>query len=138
MVDIILWVCRIVLIILLYFFLFMAIKTGVNYVRNGTKKKSKGWTIHVTRGPKELKKVRIAINGPVVVGRSPGSDMVIADSFVSGRHARFMLIGEDLFIEDLNSLNGTLVNGQSLVGSTKLNKGDTVTVGEIEIKVDRQ
>ena len=45
------------------------------------------------RGPKELRGVSIAVHGPVIVGRSPGADIVIGAGYVSGRHARFQLMG---------------------------------------------
>lgn len=69
------------------------------------------------------------------MGRSPGSDIVIGAGFVSGRHARFSLMGKDLFVEDLGSTNGTSVNGSLIDGPYNLSDKDVVTVGDVDIRV---
>lgn len=53
---------------------------------------------------------------PVVVGRTPGADIVIGAGYVSARHACFNPMGQNLFIEDLGSTNGTAVNGKLIAG----------------------
>jgi len=137
MIDIVLFVGRILLIALLFLFLFAVMRTGVGLVR-GQNRKSDKWIIMVERGPRELRGVKIAVNGPVVVGRAPGADIVIAASFVSGRHARFSRIGENLLIEDLGSTNGTVVNGAPITGPTQLEEGDRIGIGDVTIKVGLQ
>lgn len=86
-------------------------KTGIGLVR-GQRKKERTWNLSVERGRKELRGVSIVVRGPVIVGRSPGADIVVGAGYVSGRHARFSLMGQNLFVEDLGSTNGTAVNGQ--------------------------
>ena len=54
---------------------------------------------------------------------------------MSGRHARFSLMGQNLFVEDLGSTNGTAVNGQFITEPTALRSGDTVNVGDVAIRV---
>ena len=137
MIEVALWIGRILLIALLYLFLFAVMRTGIGLVKD-QRKKEHGWSIKVERGPKELVGVKIKINGPVVVGRSPGADIVIGDSFVSGKHARFMLNGKNLIVEDLNSTNGTLLNKERLTQPTMLRKGDEITIGDVVIKVERE
>ncbi|MGI9047936.1 MAG: FHA domain-containing protein [Rubrobacteraceae bacterium] len=64
------------------------------------------------------------------LGRSPDSDVVLGkDDFVSGRHAQLSRHGGLLYVEDLDSTNGTYVNGRKTVGATPLRAGDTVRVG---------
>ena len=77
----------------------------------------------------------IVVRGPVIVGRSPGADIVIGAGYVSGRHARFSLMGQNLFIEDLGSTNGTSVNGQPIAEPTALKNNDVVNVGDVAIRV---
>lgn len=134
MIDIVLLVIRLALIALLYLFLFAIMKTGIGLVK-GQRKADKHWTVAVEHGPKELRGVSIQVNGPVIVGRSSGADIVIGAGYVSGRHARFSLMGNDLFIEDLGSTNGTAVNGQLIDAPYPLKNHDTVTVGDVDIKV---
>ena len=134
MIDIALLIGRLLLVALLYLFLFAIMKTGIGLVK-GQRAKEKAWTISVEQGPKELRGVSIGVNGPVIVGRSPGADIVIAASYVSGRHARFSLMSQDLFVEDLNSTNGTAVNGRRIANPVALRDRDIVSVGDVSIRV---
>jgi pSer/pThr/pTyr-binding forkhead associated (FHA) protein len=124
---------RLLFVALLYLFLFAIMKTGIGLVK-GQRKKDKGWTVTVEKGPKELRGVNLSVNGPIVIGRSPGADIVIGAEYVSSRHARFSLMGQDLFIEDLGSLNGTAVNGLYIEEPTALRDGDRVMVGDVVIR----
>ena len=132
MIDIILFAGRIVLVALLYIFLFAVMKTGVGLVR-GQRRDSAIWTIDVDKGPRGIRGIHMDILGPVIVGRSPSSE-----PFVSASHARFSLQGPALVIEDLNSLNGTLVNGRALQEPATLREGDEVQIGDVVMKVNRR
>ncbi len=134
MIDIALLVGRLLFVALLYLFLFAIMKTGIGLVR-GQRKKERTWNISVERGPKELRGVSIVVRGPVIVGRSPGADIVIAAGYVSARHARFSLMGQNLFVEDLGSTNGTQVNGQLISAPVALRSNDIVTIGDVTIRV---
>ena len=136
MIDIVLLVGRLLLVALLYLFLFAVMKTGIGLVK-GQRKKSGVWTVSVTRGPKELRGVKINVTGPVVVGRSPGADIVIPASHVSRRHARIFPMGKDLLVEDLGSTNKTRINGYVINNPVAVRDGDVITIGDVEIKVSR-
>lgn len=64
----------------------------------------------------------------LVVGRASDADLVLSDPFLSRRHSRFFRSGADLFVEDLGSRNGTLVNDQPVQGPTRLRPGDVVRI----------
>lgn len=134
MIDIILLIGRLLFVALLYLFLFSIMKTGIGLVR-GQRKKDKTWTVAVEKGPKELRGVSLAVRGPIIIGRSPGSDIVIGEDYVSSRHARFTLMGQNLFIEDLGSLNGTAVDNVFIQEPTALRNGDRVMVGDVTMRV---
>lgn len=136
MVDFLLLAGRLLLVALLYLFLFVVMRTGIGLVK-GQNKKKETWTVTVEKGPKALHGIKIAVNGPVVVGRAPGADILISSEYVSGRHARFSLMGNSLMVEDLNSVNGTLLQGKPVTTKTACQAGDTVTVGNVEIKIGR-
>lgn len=72
---------------------------------------------------------------PRVVGRSPEADIVLKEDCVSRRHARFFQIGDDAYIEDLNSSNGVLVNGNR-VRKHKLSPSDRISLGSHTINVE--
>lgn len=134
MIDTALLIGRLLFVALLYLFLFAIMKTGVGLVR-GQRKKERTWSLSVEKGPKELRGVSIVVRGPVIIGRSPGADIVIGAGYVSGRHARFSLMGQNLFVEDLQSRNGTAVNGALISAPTALHNNDVVTVGDVNIRV---
>jgi pSer/pThr/pTyr-binding forkhead associated (FHA) protein len=67
------------------------------------------------------------------VGRRPYNDVVIDNLAVSGEHAVFHLTGGEVEVEDLNSTNGTYVNGKA-VKRQVLRGGDTVEVGKYKIR----
>lgn len=136
-IDIVLFAGRTVLVALLYIFLFAVMKTGVGLVR-GQRRDSAIWTIDVDKGPRGIRGIHVDMLGPVIVGRSPSSDICINEPFVSASHARFSLQGPALIIEDLNSLNGTLVNGRQLVEPATLREGDEVQIGDVVMKVNRR
>jgi hypothetical protein len=125
---------RVLLVALLFLFLFAVMRTGVGLVR-GQNRGSAVWTVAVQHGPRELRGVKLRVNGPVIVGRAPGADIVIAASYVSGRHARFSLLGENLIVEDLGSTNGTTVNGVRVQGAEQLQDGDVVGIGDVTLRV---
>ena len=136
MIDVVLLIGRLLFVALLYLFLFAIMRTGIGLVR-GQRKKERIWNLSIEKGPKELRGVSIAVHGPIIVGRSPSADIVIGSGYVSARHARFSLMGQNLFVEDLGSTNGTTVNGQSILDPVALNDDDIVTVGDVVIRVRR-
>ena len=68
----------------------------------------------------------------LIIGKSEESEVVINDVLVSRRHAKLCQIGHGWVIEDLNSLNGTFVNGQ-LVSVSVVFDGDIITVGNTDL-----
>jgi hypothetical protein len=63
------------------------------------------------------------------LGRSPDNDVILRDPATSGHHARLERRGDQFWIVDLGSTNGTLVNGEP-VQEKQLNHGDRVTIGQ--------
>jgi len=63
------------------------------------------------------------------LGRSPDNDIILRDPATSGHHARVERRGDQFWIVDLGSTNGTLVNGEP-IQEKELNNGDRVTIGQ--------
>ena len=74
---------------------------------------------------------------PFVIGRRPGLSLTLNSQFVSGRHGELSTLGDRLFVTDLGSRNGTLVNGHR-VRRVQLGVGDLITIGDIEFRLDRK
>jgi hypothetical protein len=70
----------------------------------------------------------------VVLGRTPENDVVVPDEGASRKHARISLEGETYKVEDMQSSNGTRVNGQPLNKPLKLRDGDLVQIGDVTFK----
>lgn len=68
--------------------------------------------------------------GETIVGRDVGCRLRFNDPAVSRRHLRFVRRQDELFVEDLNSSNGTLLNGQPLTLPVRIQDADVIQVGE--------
>ncbi|MBW8828834.1 MAG: FHA domain-containing protein [Burkholderiales bacterium] len=79
-----------------------------------------------------IKEVQIT-KDKTTLGRRPYNDIVIDNLAVSGEHAVLQMVGSDVFIEDLNSTNGTYINGKA-VKKQLLTHNDTVEIGKYKIK----
>jgi len=66
---------------------------------------------------------------PVVIGRVPPADLVIDDSQISRKHCRVSLVMEEVYVADLGSSNGTMVDGKRITQSVMLPAGSRLQVG---------
>lgn len=89
-------------------------------------------------------KLQLMLNGEVIsdhalaketitIGRRPENDIPVDNLAVSGKHAQIITILNDSFLEDLNSTNGTYVNG-SLIKKHALKHGDIIGIGKHQLK----
>jgi pSer/pThr/pTyr-binding forkhead associated (FHA) protein len=83
-----------------------------------------------------LKETAVSHTAAVTIGRLPDNTIVIDNSAVSSRHARIAREGPQFVVEDLESTNGTFVNGDK-VTKRALRHGDTILVGKHKIFFDR-
>jgi pSer/pThr/pTyr-binding forkhead associated (FHA) protein len=67
--------------------------------------------------------------GETVIGRDLSCALRFNDPAVSRRHVRFIRRADEVFVEDLGSSNGTLLNGCMVAGALRIVDGDTVSVG---------
>ncbi len=67
------------------------------------------------------------------IGRGPDNVIRIEDSTISHHHATIQINGNEVTLRDLNSTNGTRVNGQRIT-EAKLAQGDTVRFGRVELR----
>ena len=73
----------------------------------------------------------------VTIGRHADNDIALNDKAVSGHHAVVITILSDSFLEDLDSTNGTLVNGKQ-VAKHPLSHGDTVSIGRNSLRYEAE
>jgi pSer/pThr/pTyr-binding forkhead associated (FHA) protein len=67
------------------------------------------------------------------LGRRPYNDIVIDNLAVSGEHAVIQMTGGEVFLEDLNSTNGSYVNGKA-IKKQQLQNGDGIEIGKYKIR----
>lgn len=79
-----------------------------------------------------LKEVELSTQR-ISIGRKPSNDIQIENLAISGEHAAIVTVLNDSFLEDLDSTNGTLVNGQP-VKKVVLQSGDVIELGKYKLK----
>ncbi|MBI4616321.1 MAG: protein kinase [Planctomycetes bacterium] len=70
-----------------------------------------------------------AIESQAVIGRDPKTDLPISDEKASRQHARVVREGDGFFLEDLDSKNGTSLNGRKVQGRVPIVPGDHIRIG---------
>ena len=150
-VEYVLFVLRVVFIFALYFFIIMVVRvlsrelsTPVDpgtQASSPTRPQARGAVtpgvayLVVVDGAESgiLRGVMLDVRSGNVVGRS-GVDIPLADAYTSTEHARFRQVGDRWMLDDLESMNGSYVNGQRVRGSQTLADGDTVQLGRIVLQ----
>jgi pSer/pThr/pTyr-binding forkhead associated (FHA) protein len=85
--------------------------------------------IVVIEGPEPGERIRLG-KEPVVIGRkAPSSWLLKADPLVSRMHCRVSLVGDQVMVADLNSTNGTYINGGLVIGNVAWPPGSKVEIG---------
>jgi FHA domain-containing protein len=74
--------------------------------------------------------------GGVSLGRSADADIRLDDRYASGIHARVFNRSGAYYVEDMNSTNGTLLNSRELHGEAELSPGDTIRIGDTELRFE--
>ena len=93
------------------------------------------YQLHIS--PSVGKRWTYVLEKPLVrIGRANHCEIVINDQLVSREHCHLQLMPEGLFLEDLKSVNGTLLNGQS-ISRVLLHPGDKIRVGVSDILLEQ-
>lgn len=156
MAPFVLSILKYALLVLLYFFVFRAVRSvavdvaGRRRARGTTQMRSpspapaarpsKGGrppTQVVVHEPEAGKPRTIRLSGPAEIGRRDGCAIRLSDTYVSQVHAR--LYGEDgaWYVEDLGSTNGTFLNDRRVSSPIEIHAGDVVKVGKTVLELRR-
>lgn len=90
----------------------------------------------ITSGAKEGIELPLG-NQPLTIGRSGESGLVIRDDYTSTHHARLMLLNDSWVIQDLDSTNGTYVDGTRVVVPTQIPLNTPVKIGSTSFELRR-
>jgi pSer/pThr/pTyr-binding forkhead associated (FHA) protein len=95
------------------------------------------WVLKTTNEADECFTFRILPGSIKTMGRSPGAEFIVEAAMVSRLHCRLTAGATELQVNDLESTNGTFVNGQR-VTEASLKTGDKLGVGRVEWVVTRE
>jgi pSer/pThr/pTyr-binding forkhead associated (FHA) protein len=88
--------------------------------------------------PEQERGASYPLGTELTVGRATGCAVPLAaDTFVSQVHARVFRRGDDYWVEDLGSTNGTFVNGRKIDGAVPVRRGDRVQVGRSVLELQK-
>ncbi len=136
MSGIVLFILRIMLSVALYAFLGWALYTLWMSLRQQaltvSNQKIPALTLTATE---DVAEEYYYIQAVVNVGRGATNDLIINNDTVSSHHARLAYNLSQWWLQDLNSTNGTYINGQRLITSTVLTTGDMIGFGEVNLMV---
>jgi len=139
--DVLLLALRILLVVLLYAFLAAMLLMLWRDLRRAT-------TGHETTRPGgrlvvlDTAEERLAVGTtfplqPVTsVGRLPSNTILLPDTYASGQHSLLTWREGQWWLEDLDSHNGTLLNGVRINGPTVISAGDVIGVGRTQLKLE--
>ncbi|NMA87090.1 MAG: FHA domain-containing protein, partial [Tissierellia bacterium] len=75
----------------------------------------------------------------ISIGRSGNNKIVLKDPYISKNHLKIVEDEGDFYVEDLNSANGTYINGEKIMDAVKIKNGDRIKIGQVEfLYVDRE
>ena len=96
----------------------------------GRKRRTKGAVSFVVIEPKEERGHRFTLSDVLTIGRDDVCDIAMPDdTYMSGRHARIEQRADGVWIIDLNSTNGVLVNGTRVMNEKSLKNSDRIQIG---------
>lgn len=142
------------LVVLLYYFLYRVVKLAARDLNRLAFDDPDDSVVHDTGGSDAdfhsqprllvtddhqelLAQTVFTIADSLTIGRSQHNNIVIDSSFVSHEHACISRVKYNYLLADLNSTNGTLVNGQQVEEEIALVDGDIIQIGAVTLKFER-
>ncbi|MEJ5928448.1 FHA domain-containing protein [Corynebacterium sp. H128] len=92
--------------------------------------------LKVIEGPLMGSHMDISTLQDLTLGRSQDADFVVGDDYASGRHARLFKRGNDWFVEDLDSRNGTYVAGMRIEQPERVRPGTDIKIGRTTVRLE--
>ena len=93
------------------------------------------WVLKTTEGSETDATFRLPPGSIKTIGRAIGADFIVEATMVSRVHCRLTAGAEEIELEDLDSTNGTFVNGKRIEGRMRVRSGDRIGVGRVELEI---
>ena len=94
------------------------------------------WVLKTAEGAETAATFRILPGSIKTIGRAIGADFILDATLVSRVHCRLTAGTGEIELEDLDSTNGTFVNGQRVDRRARVKAGDRIGVGRVELRVN--
>ncbi|MBC8159961.1 MAG: FHA domain-containing protein [Roseiflexaceae bacterium] len=142
--NVIILLLRVAVVLLLYYFLYQVLRAVVRELRSAAQnpvaaggQSPYGQLVVVRAGQSGVAAGKAFPLGPSnIIGRSmENCEIALNDSFLSAQHARLEMRGDEWFLEDLHSTNGTFLNEMEVRDAATVEQGDIVRVGRVEMKL---
>lgn len=140
MIGLLLLVLRVAFFVLTYGLLFWLLRLIAKDLRlprpsrrnapeRSSRRAKSGAHIVVSAGTDHAGNRIIPIDHELIIGRDPQCGLRMTDSSISSMHARIYAIGDEYFVEDLGSTNGTVVGGEKIAAPSRIRSGDIISLG---------
>jgi hypothetical protein len=138
--TLVLWGIRLLFLILLYLFLARLMRALLRDLRAAAREPSdRPGRLVVLESPSGEPAAGRSFGLDVItpLGRDVNNAIVIDDPFASADHAVLTYRGRSWYLEDLDSTNGSFINGQRIDGVAALGFGDEIQIGQVRFRLDR-
>ena len=131
---------KLVIIAIIYIIIFIALRIMYNDMKGGGRARTSqartyGLEILNPGSSENLRKgAVIPVKGILTIGRKSDNMLVLEDPYASSYHAKLFFKGDECVLEDLESTNGTMLNGDKLSGKAFLASGDEISIGSVSFR----
>ena len=135
-----LWLLRFLFLGLLYLFLFAVVRVLVRDLRAAAREPTTELgrlVVLASPAGEPAPGSTLALDAITTLGRDVNNAIVVDDQFASAQHAVLTFRGRTWYVEDLNSTNGTFVNGQPVDGVVPIGYGDEIQLGQVRFRLER-
>jgi len=138
-VVIALWILRLAFLALLYLFLAAVVRVLLRDLRAAAREPATvlGRLVVVASPGDPPVGTALPADAVTTIGRDVNNTIVLDDPFVTGEHAVLTFRGRAWFVEDLQSTNGTFLNGEPVDGVAAAAFGDELTIGGVRLRLER-
>jgi FHA domain len=136
----VIWAVRLLFLALLYIFLARVVRSLLRDLRAAAREPGASlgrlFVIESPGGDPEQGR-SFDLDAITTLGRDVNNAIVVDDPFASAEHAVLTYRGRSWYVEDLDSTNGTYVNGRAVDAVSPLGYGDEVSIGQVRLRLER-
>lgn len=140
MFSLVLFTLKIVFLVLLYVFLLFVVMGALRDIPATSETQERRGRVRallIVR-PAVGEKNTYRITDNFTIGRADDNDLMLDDTFASQHHAKILATGDGFVLQDLDSTNGTFLDGAKVSELVPLHDGDSITIGKITLVYEEE